>query len=126
MAASGMRRRPLSFTLCYKYGGLMPEGKLETIKEILEDHPGKANQISSGEIGRLIGIKEDATHIRVRTLIRDAIKKYGIPVGGSHKGYYMIQNEDELDNYCQNIDKRIQKMNQRKDIVVLSFKNYHK
>ncbi len=39
------------------------EDRIQKIKEILEAHQGKNSQISSGEIGRQVGIDEDATHV---------------------------------------------------------------
>ena len=56
------------------------DAHLNRIKEILEDHVGKENQISSGDIGPEIGIHEDATHVQVRGLIREAIEKFNLPV----------------------------------------------
>ena len=41
------------------------DAQLNKIREILENHIGKENQISSGEIGPEIGIYEDATHVQV-------------------------------------------------------------
>jgi len=99
--------------------------QLNRIKEILEDHVGKENQISSGDIGPEIGIHEDATHVQVRGLIRDAIEKFSLPVGGSSRGYYLIKDEDELKQYTDSIDKRIEKMQGRKDLIEQAFEDYY-
>lgn len=102
------------------------DAKLLRIKEILEDHRGKENQISSGKIGPQIGIYEDATHVQVRSLIRDAIEKLKLHVGGGSRGYYLIKDENELKEYIRNIDNRINEMQKRKDLVEVAFREYYK
>ena len=95
------------------------------IKEILEKNRGKNNQISAGEIGRRIGIDEDATHVQVRGLILQTIQQYKLPVAGGNRGYYLISNREELDEYFNSIDSRIQEMEKRKDLVQNAFDNYY-
>jgi len=99
--------------------------QLNRIKKILEDHVGKEDQISSGDIGREIGIHEDATHVQVRSLIRDAIEEFSLPVGGSSRGYYLIKDEDELKKYIDSIDKRMEKMQERKELIEQAFEDYY-
>ena len=101
------------------------DAQLNRIKEILEARVGRENQISSGEIGPEIGIHEDATHVQVRSLIREAIEKLRLPVGGSSRGYYLIKDEDELKQYTESIDKRIDKMQRRKDLIEEAFEDYY-
>ncbi len=99
--------------------------QLLRLKEILENHRGKENQISSGKIGPQIGVYEDATHVQVRSLIRDAIGKLKLPVGGGSRGYYLIKDENELKEYIKNIDNRIDEMQKRKDLVESAFREYY-
>ncbi|MBW1692679.1 MAG: hypothetical protein JRJ41_00690 [Deltaproteobacteria bacterium] len=101
------------------------DAQLLKIKEILENHRGKENQISSGKIGPQIGIYEDATHVQVRSLIRDAIDKLKLPVGGGSRGYYLIKDENELKACIRNIDNRIDKMKKRKGLVESAFREYY-
>ena len=101
------------------------DDQLLRIKEILEKHRGKKNQISSGKIGPQIGIYEDATHVQVRSLIRDAIEKLKLLVGGGSRGYYLIKDENELKEYIRNIDNRIDKMKKRKGSVESAFREYY-
>ena len=99
--------------------------QLNRIKEIIEDHVGRDNQISSGKIGPEIGIHEDATHVQVRNLILEAIEKLRLPIGGSNRGYYLIKDEDELRQYTESMDKRINKMQRRKDLIEEAFEDYY-
>lgn len=100
-------------------------GQLNRIKEIIEVHVRRDNQISSGEIGPEIGIHEDATHVQVRNLIREAIEKLRLPIGGSNRGYYLFKDEDELRQYTESMDKRINKMQIRKDLIEEAFEDYY-
>jgi hypothetical protein len=99
--------------------------QLQRIKEILENHKGKSNQISAGEIGRQIGIDEDATHVQTRGLILETIEQLQLPVAGGNRGYYLINNQEELDEYLSGIDGRIQEMSKRKDLVQAAFDSYY-
>ena len=101
------------------------DSRLQMIKEILENHQGKNNQISAGEIGRQIGIDEDATHVQTRGLILETIEQLKLPVAGGNRGYYLISNREELDEYLNGIDGRIQEMTKRKNLVQNAFESYY-
>ncbi len=67
--------------------------QLLKIKEILEKHLGKGNQISAGAIGPQIGINEDATHVQTRGLILQTIEEFNLPVAAGSRGYYLIKEK---------------------------------
>lgn len=96
------------------------------IKKIIEKHKGKGNQISSGKIAKMLNLKQEDTHIEPRTLILEAIKKFNIPAAGGSKGYYLITNKEELEEYINSIDRRIKKIEDRKLIIKKAFKKYYK
>ncbi|MGP7976836.1 MAG: hypothetical protein ACLPOQ_06910, partial [Desulfobaccales bacterium] len=102
------------------------DAQLNRIKEIIETHRGKENQISAGEIGLQIGIREDATHVQVRSLIRQAIERLILPIAASSRGYYLIKDKHELDEYLTNIDGRIAEMRTRKTLVEEAFEIYYR
>jgi hypothetical protein len=95
------------------------------IKNILKKHKGKANQISAGKIAEMLNLKQEDTHIAPRTLILEAIKKFNVPVAGSSKGYYLITDKEELEEYMHSIDGRIKKMKERKSTVKKAFEKYY-
>ena len=96
------------------------------IKKIIENHVGKENQISAREIGRQIGIFEDATHTQARKLIMNTIKHFNLPAAGSSKGYYLLRNEEELEAYKQSIMRRINKtIENRVNTVDRAFRDYY-
>lgn len=102
------------------------DSQLQKIKEILENHRGKSKQISAGEIGRQIDIDEDATHVQTRGLILQTIEQFQLPVAGGSRGYYLISNKKELDDYLIGIDGRIEEMENRKKLVRTAFDSYYK
>jgi hypothetical protein len=101
------------------------DARTQKIQKILENHRGKSNQISAGEIGQQIGIDEDATHVQVRGLILQTIEKFHLPAAASSRGYYLISNKKELEEYLGGIDGRIQEMERRKALVQDAFDHYY-
>jgi hypothetical protein len=49
-----------------------------------------------------------------------------LPIGGGNRGYYLIKDEDELKQYTENIDNRIDEMQKRKDLIEKAFEDYTK
>lgn len=96
------------------------------VKEIIEKHRGKTNQISAGEIGRMLGLRQEDTHVEARQLIFETIEKYKIPIAAGSKGYYLINNEEELNSYVRTLENRAKKILQRKETIKNFFKEYYK
>ncbi len=95
---------------------------LEQIKEILLLHNGKRNPITSAEVARSIGIIEDDTHAQTRALILECAEKYGLPLAANNKGYYLISNQQEYDEYMANLDSRSAGIEERKQIITKNYK----
>lgn len=104
-----------------KQGHLFVNQKHKKILEILQSHVGYSNQISSGEIGPMIGIQEDATHLKVRTLIREIIHLLHIPIGGGESGYYIIETGEEMSKYIKQLESRMRQIEKRKNMVLEAF-----
>lgn len=95
----------------------------ELIKNCLEQHKGKCNPVTSAEVAKIIGIIEDDTHAQTRALIFETAEIYGLPLAANHKGYYLITSDAEYDEYMENLDGRIEGIEQRKIIIT---KNYRR
>ena len=95
--------------------------KLQWITQLLESHVGKGNEISAQVIENEYGRSSDSTHKKARDLIDDCIREYGIPVGANQKGYYIISNEQEYDEYMANLDSRIAGIEDRKNRITKIF-----
>lgn len=95
---------------------------LEQIRDILLSHNGKRSPITSAEIARKIGIIEDDTHVQTRALILECAQKYELPLAASNRGYYLISNQREYDEYMNNLDSRSAGIEKRKKIITKNFK----
>ena len=94
---------------------------IEQIKDILMQHCGKSNAITSGEIADLIDINEDDTHAKTRAMILEAAKRYHLPLAADRNGYYLITNEEEYDAYMNNLDSREEGIEERKELITRNY-----
>lgn len=94
---------------------------IEQIKNILMQHRGKSNAITSGEIAVMVGINEDDTHAKTRAMILEAARKYNLPLAADNTGYYLITNKEEYDDYMDNLNSRIIEINERKDLITRNY-----
>ena len=76
---------------------------LEQIREILLLHNGKKNPITSAEIAKSLGIVEDDTHAQTRALILECAEKYELPLAANNRGYYLISDQQEYEEYMANL-----------------------
>lgn len=97
----------------------------EKIKRILEQHVGKQNSITSTEIASILGIQEDDTHFKTRELLLETAKLYKLPMAATTKnpkGYFLIANDEEYDEYIATLDSRIGGIEERKEIITNNYK----
>ena len=97
---------------------------LSEIKKIMLKHKGKRNAISAGEIAKMLNLKQEDTHVEPRKYLYEAMKKYGIPIAGGGKGYYIVEDEKELKDYTRTLDNRAEKIKERKQAVQSIVKQY--
>lgn len=95
--------------------------ELEIIKDLLVAHKGKDNQITAAEIARILRYNEDDTHAKTRALVKKSIKKHCLPVAGTENGYYYMTQRSDLDKYIDNLNGRIEKIAERRDMVIKNF-----
>ena len=95
---------------------------LEQLRDILLVHQGKRDPITSAEIASIIGLIEDDTHAQTRALILECAEIYGLPLAADNKGYYLISNQQEYDEYMANLDSRSAGIEKRKRIITKNFK----
>ena len=96
--------------------------KLEKIKVLLESHVGKGNEVSAQVIEDEYGKSSDKTHRKARELIDACIEKYDLPVAANNKGYFIIANENDYDEYMANLDSRKAGIDERKSVITKIFK----
>ena len=91
---------------------------LEQIREILLLHSGKKNPITSA---KSLGLVEDDTHAQPRALILECAEKYELPLVANNRGYYLISNQREYEEYMANLDSRSAGIEQRKQIITRNY-----
>lgn len=84
---------------------------------ILLLHKGKGNEISSGEIADILGIKDGDTHSIVRRLIKSCVYENHIPLAANGYGYFVINNEEEFIEYSNNLTVRAEEILERKNSI---------
>ena len=92
---------------------------LEQIRDMLALHEGKRNPITSAEIAKQLHIVEDDTHAQTRALIFECAKQYNLPLAAGNKGYYLIADQEEYDEYMNNLDSRSAGIEERKRIITI-------
>lgn len=95
---------------------------LKQIKNILERHIGERNPITSAEIANMLDIVEDDTHATTRDLLLKAAEEYCLPLAANNNGYYLIDNDAEYEKYIASLNRRIDGINKRKEIISNNYK----
>lgn len=91
----------------------------EQAARILFDHVGSDNRITSRELSDRLGNLDhlDSTP-ETRTIIRGLVNEYGLPVVSSTKGYFMVSNQEELEQYIDDLNSRIMGIEKRRDSLL--------
>ena len=98
----------------------------ERIKEILLQHQGKENKVTSKEISLQMGFPMEDTQSVSRKAIWSTAQMFGLPLVSSNQGYYLAKTEDELNSYNENIEKRIQGMRSTQQLANKNYKEWNK
>ncbi len=103
----------------------MDEELLAQIQTILQNHRGRRNPISSSQIAQTIGIIEDDTHSATRNLIYQCAQQYRIPLVATSNGYFIIENEEELNCYIANLESRVAGIQERIRFIQETWRAQH-
>lgn len=98
----------------------------EQIKEILLSHREKNNPIPDRCISEKIGLPMEDTQSRTRRMIWDTAEKYSLPVISCNKGYFIVQTDEEMKDYNDNYDKRINGMKETQRIANENYRKWRK
>jgi len=86
----------------------------EAVRDIILDHRGSNDQISSREINDQIGVDDIGSFPNTRAIIRELILEDNIPIASGGNGYYVIETEDELKDYIDSLESRMLSIADRK------------
>lgn len=90
----------------------------QRVKELLLDHKGADDPITSREINEEVNLDRVGSFPSTRAVIREIVLQDKIPVAGSSNGYYVIETEEELENYVENLNGRIVGLAERRYAVL--------
>jgi ABC-type uncharacterized transport system ATPase subunit len=90
----------------------------ETVKDLLMDHRGSDNPITSREINDRIDEDSIGSFPETRQIIREIIVEDQVPIAAGSQGYYVIETEEELREYVNNLDERTLSIVERKQAVL--------
>lgn len=86
----------------------------EQVKEIILDHRGRDNPISSRDINEQLNLDNVGSFPNTREVIRELILEEQIPIAAGGNGYYVIETEDELQHYIDSLEGRMLSIADRK------------
>lgn len=92
-------------------------------RKILKAIPkGKTNAATAKAIATSLGLPSNNNQVMLRKIIKNAIEEDGELIGSTTskpKGFFWIENRDELINYLDSLEHRIQKtINRRNSLIV--------
>ena len=100
--------------------------EMEKIRDILLEHKGKRNAITSKSISAIMGYPKEDTQSVSRSKIEECQEIFGLPLVSCSRGYYIAETDEEMYEYNENIDKRITGMNQRRNMTNKFYKEGNK
>jgi len=98
----------------------------EKIKEILLQHKGKANAITSKEVSSKMGFPMEDTQAVSRKAIWETAKEYGLPLVSCNRGYFIAETDDEMAEYNSNIQSRIDGMEETRKMANKNYQEWKK
>lgn len=96
----------------------------ERVREILLNHRGADNPVSSREINDEIGVDSIGSFPSTRAIIRELVLDDKIPIASSNQGYYVVETEDELAEYIENLSTRIDSIAERRFAIQRAAKEW--
>lgn len=98
----------------------------EEIKNILLEHRGKENAITSKEISKMMGFPMEDTQSVSRQAIWDTAEEYGLPIISCNKGFYIAETDEEMDDFNSNREKRISGMIKSQEMANKNYEEWKK
>ena len=96
------------------------------IKDILLQHKGKENAITSKEVSRKMGFLMEDTQAVSRKAIWKTAEEYGLPLVSCNRGYFIAETDDEIAEYNSNIQSRIDGMEETRKMANHNYQEWKK
>lgn len=78
---------------------------VEESRFLIELNHGEENAIRTKEITKLLGIEGN----QIRALV-NSLRTKGVPVGSTHRGYFICKNYDELEHTINHLSSRVKRI----------------
>lgn len=101
------------------------EALVDAVAELMKKHRGKANAIKSAEIAKKFGIPDNDTTRQTRHIIKQAMEKHVLPIGGLSNGYFVVENRQELAECALDLENRIDRTEERLALLKRTFESVH-
>ena len=89
-----------------------------------ENAQGEANKKTSDEIQRALSLPTGGrTNEYTREIIRSLIINHNAVIGSDSRGYWIIQNEEELQNVIGSLNSRAQEIQERATALQRNWRN---
>lgn len=82
----------------------------------------KKNPISSSEIRDKFGIEDAPGNPVTRAFIFETMACLRIPIGANVKGYWILMEQDEVDDYLKSLNTRVEGIMRRANMVQACWK----
>ena len=90
------------------------QDEYEQVKEMVLEHRGRSDQISSREINDVVGLDSVGSFPTTRQCVREIMFEEQIPIIGGGNGYYIPETEQEISDAIDTLDSRILNTAERK------------
>jgi hypothetical protein len=101
------------------------ESAKEIVRELLLDHRGSDDPITAREINEVIDEDRVGSFPGTRELIREIVIEDEIPVASTNQGYFVVDNEEELSEYVDNLTRRAMAILERRFAVLRAANTWH-
>lgn len=93
------------------------DDEYDQVKQLLLDHRGKGNEISSREINDVVGLDNVESFPQTRGCVRDVLERERIPIVGGGNGFYVAETEEEVASALGTLESRIINTAERKMLL---------
>lgn len=90
---------------------------LDRLQLELAEHRGAENAITSDALATRVGIEDSGTNPKLRDAVKTLMDERAVPVVSDHNGYYIPATRQEVRDYVDNLQSRIDGIQQRQQLV---------
>ena len=104
-------------TNCY-----IPKADIDKVANVIIEHIGKKSPITAKSICNIVGFETKANTLYCRQVLNEVSRTYDLPIIASHKGFYIAETHEEVQEYISFLDTTIKGMEERKAMILEIFK----